>query len=109
MALFALLLACGRDSNPGACDSGELVTWEGFAEGFFTTYCRSCHSAGLSERYGAPEGVNFDTEAEVWDQEERVRSRLLEAGDMPPGGGVVAGDLELIERYLDCGAPPSDR
>ncbi len=104
IALLLLLLpACGDDPKPGTCDSAERVTWDGFGDGFFATYCRSCHSAALTDRYGAPEGVDFDTEAEVRAQEDRVRARLLDAEDMPPGGGVVPDDLELITRWLDCG------
>lgn len=99
---LALLLACAPRGRGAPCDSGAPVSWEGFGQGFFTTYCRSCHSSGLSERYGAPEGVNLDTEAEVLAQEARIRARVLTDGDMPPGGGVLPGDLDLLERYLDC-------
>lgn len=105
LAALALLGGCADEGAEPSCDSGEAVDWGGFADGFFATYCRSCHSAGLSERYGAPEGVDFDTEAEVLAQAERIRARALDEGDMPPGGGVVTGDLALLTRYLDCVAP----
>ncbi len=108
--LLVLLSACAGDGDSGgdgsACDSGEPVGWVSFADGFFATYCRSCHAVGLRERYGAPEGVDFDTEAEVRAQEARIRARALTAGDMPPGGGVVEEDLALLTRYLDCGTGP---
>ena len=100
---FLLLIGCAEAERGDTCDSGGAVSWEGFADGFFATYCRSCHSVGLSERYGAPEGVDFDTEEQALAQAARVRARVLEDGDMPPGGGAVEGDLVLLERWLACG------
>lgn len=101
--LLALLIACtGTDDTAATCDSGPDVTWPNFADGFFATYCRSCHSASAVDRRDAPPTVNFDTAAEVRDLEERVRVRVIEEGTMPAGGGVTEDDLLLLQRYLDC-------
>lgn len=100
------LLACG----PGAGDSGDprcteapVVTWESYGHIFMTTYCVSCHSTyNEDHRYGAPVGVDFDSEADLIRQAVRVRVRVLEEQTMPVAGGVFPDDLVLLERYLDC-------
>ncbi len=101
-----LLLACGSGADTGAapgCEDAYDVTWQSWGEGFFTTYCRSCHSSTTSDRLGAPEGVNFDTEADVVMWADRIRRVVLEDESMPVGGGVYADDLLLLEMLLDCG------
>jgi uncharacterized membrane protein len=105
--LLPLLLACGEDpvtedSVADPCDSAYPVTWANWAEGFFTNYCRACHSSGTAERYGAPEGVDFDTLDDVLRWRERIEIRTLEMQDMPVGGGVYEEDLELLRVWLDC-------
>jgi uncharacterized membrane protein len=106
--LLALLLACGTDPEPaGACDTagaaaGPEITWDGWTQGFFLTYCTACHSEATADRRGAPAGVDFDTPTQVLDQESRVRARVLEDRTMPLGGGVPAEDLALLEQWLAC-------
>lgn len=106
MILLALTLACVSDdvesANPDCV--GDLdVTWDGFAHGFFTTYCTSCHSVNnTASRYDAPTDVNFDTEADTIRQADRVRTRVLVEATMPIGGGVYDTDLTLLEAYMTC-------
>lgn len=102
-ALLGLLACAGAgDSADGPCD-GPPVTWNNFAHGFMTTYCQGCHSVHNTDlRYGAPEGVDFDTEEDTVRWAARVRARALEDLDMPVGGGVYDDDLALLERYLTC-------
>ncbi len=101
------LLACNSGSADTAIDPDCLdqpqVTWENWAEGFFITYCTACHSATSPDRYGAPEGIDFDTEEEVATLSSLIRQTVLEEGSMPYGGGVYDEDLELLAIYLDCG------
>jgi uncharacterized membrane protein len=100
-----LLLACGsaEDSGDPACTAPEAVTWESYGHIFMTTYCVSCHSVyNEDHRFGAPVGVDFDTEADLLRQVERVRVRVLEEQTMPVAGGVFPEDLLLLERYLGC-------
>lgn len=103
--LLAALAGCTgvvpADSGP-ACDSGINVTWNNFGEGFFTTYCQSCHSSTTPDRRDAPKRANFDTEAQVGSYVDEVRARVLEDETMPVGGGVDPDDLVLLDRYLDC-------
>jgi hypothetical protein len=118
--LLALLVGCAEEDTdaPGLGDTAadrdtaivedgdwdcvpdEAVTWGGFADGFFTTYCRACHSVDTPDRRGAPAGVDFDTRSDVLRQSGRVRARALEARTMPLGGGVVEDDLILLEGWL---------
>ncbi len=102
-----LLLACagppadtGRDTT---CDTGPDVDWHSFGEGFFATYCLACHSSTTPDRADAPIGVDFDTEAQVRAQADRVRVRVLDEATMPVGGGVSEDDLVLLDRLLECG------
>lgn len=91
-------LDTGLFEDPVAVDA--TLTWAAFGQGFVRTYCSSCHSETTPNRRGAPEGVNFDREAELAAWGARVRVRVLEDGTMPLGGGVLADDLLLLDRYL---------
>ena len=106
MILLALGLACVSDelesANPDCVGVSE-VTWDGFAHGFFTTYCTSCHSVNNTDtRYGAPTDANFDSEADLIRKADRVRARVLVEATMPIGGGVHDTDLTLLDAYLTC-------
>lgn len=105
--LLALLLACSGPpadtGEPAGCDTGPDVSWHSSGEGFFLTYCNACHSATTDDRAGAPTGVDFDTEAQVRAQAERIRVRVLEEQTMPVGFGVDEDDLFLLDRLLTCG------
>jgi len=98
-------LDTGLYEDPLAVDAS--LTWGSFGAGFFTTYCASCHSAAAANRRGAPDGVDFDAEADVIAWGARVRARVVDAGTMPLGGGVLDDDLALLDRYLcRLGVPP---
>jgi hypothetical protein len=95
--------AGGADSGPASgCEDAPEVTWTSWGDGFFASYCRSCHSVDSPNRFGAPAGVDFDTEAQVGDWLDRIRARTLEEGTMPVGGGVLEADLLLLGWLLDC-------
>ena len=100
-----LLLACGSAADrPDSCADQPVVTWESFGHGFMTSYCVSCHSTyNTTNRYGAPENVNFDTEADTLHWKARIQQRVLEEQTMPLGGGVYPQDLYLLGVYLGCG------
>jgi len=91
------------DTADDPCAGQAEVTWSGWAQGFFRGYCTSCHSRTAPDRWGAPEGIDFDTESDVVSRSAQIRSAVLERESMPVGGGVIADDLELLELYLDCG------
>jgi hypothetical protein len=85
------------------CDGAPMVGWDSFADGFFASYCRSCHSETAEQRYGAPEGIDFDTEEQAAALAGAVRQAVLADGTMPIGGGVLDEDKVLLEVWLDCG------
>lgn len=107
--VLTLLWACGglEDSAAfGSCPTERPPTWNTFGHGFVTTYCLACHSEGNTDRrYGAPDGMDFDTEEQVRLYAERLRVRVIEEETMPVGGGVYADDLLVFEHYLNCIAP----
>ncbi|MCB9743730.1 MAG: hypothetical protein H6740_14115 [Alphaproteobacteria bacterium] len=105
--LLALSLSCGDapvDSGvPAICEDAPALTWANWGDGFFATYCRSCHSETTPDRRGAPEGIDFNTREQVQAQAALVRDSVLVRGSMPVGGGVYEEDLEMLEVFLDCG------
>ena len=81
--LLVLMVACSDGEDTGGsgvdCTTAPEVDWDGFGHGFVTTYCVSCHSEqNTDRRYGAPEGLDFDTEAEFYASGARVRARTIE-------------------------------
>ena len=68
----------------------------------------NCHSS-VSEgdaRYGAPEGINFDSHAQVQQHADRIRARATGSSpDMPPVGGGDDEERTRLAEWLDCGAP----
>ena len=84
------------------CESGA-TTWDTWGAGFFASYCRSCHSASTPDRRGAPLGVDFDTEAQVYALRHDIERSVLTDGTMPRGGGVPDAELERLRTYLACG------
>jgi len=110
--LVLAVSACGGGMDTGKVDQAELdpcdtgllsPSWAGWGDGFFRTYCSACHALNAPDRHGAPLGVYFDSEGEVAAQAAAIRRRVLTEGTMPVGGGVPETDLQLLERYLDCG------
>lgn len=94
----------GAEEDTGfACGSAPSVTWENWGRGFVTTHCQGCHASTAPDRYGATEGVYFDTEADIRLWADRIRVRVLEDEDMPPAGGLSADESFLLKTFLDCG------
>lgn len=76
---------CGDKINPAIkCPKATyLVTFTSDINQFVQSYCISCHSAGVSNRQGAPVSVNLDTYDGVKDYGEASRLDIL-SGRMPP-------------------------
>jgi hypothetical protein len=94
----------GTFTDVDDCEDVPLVNWNNFGEGFFIQNCNGCHHSETTNRYGAPEGVIFDTAADVWSQKAIV---LYAAGgdgpSMPPQGGSTALEREKLAIWLNCG------
>jgi len=89
------------------CTTGSALSYTSFGGSFLLKYCRSCHSASVTEvhRQGATTGVNFDSarEAQVW--RSAILGRLGGDKKMPPAGDIDAQDLKAAKEWLGCGAP----
>lgn len=108
-----LLLALGCPSTPpvaageavSECADMPAVSWDGWGRGFFSTWCAACHSATTPDRRGAPDGLDFDTWADVEAHRDRIRATVIDEASMPVGGGLSADDLTLLAALLECGEP----
>lgn len=123
LPLLALLIGCNKDkessdsataaddtadttpsyTDTGFCAGVPVVNYNNFGGGFMTENCQGCHASTTEDRYGAPEGVTFDTVEEVWAWSERILVRS--AGDsatMPPAGGVSEDDRTKLGWWLVC-------
>jgi hypothetical protein len=127
LALAALFGCSGGDTDPPARQQVALetgstcpdparptVTYSGFAESFFASYCTRCHSSALTtqdQRNGATVHAN-------WDDLPTIRSYLKEidslaAGGpnginhiMPPSDPRPSDDERImLGEFLACGAP----
>lgn len=107
---IATLAGCADDAvetaetSAGACaDVPYDVTWANWGDGFFSNYCRACHSVNSEERFDAPEGINFDTKEEVILLKSLIHTEVIVDQTMPVGGGVYDQDLEFLGYLLECG------
>jgi uncharacterized membrane protein len=96
--VWTLLLACTQPADTAGCSP----SWDPWGHSFFVQWCDACHAETTPNRYGAPEGVTFDTERQVLEQVDRVQARVLDQQDMPPGSPIDADELALLQDWLDC-------
>jgi uncharacterized membrane protein len=105
----ALSLSCGppeqspEDSAEASCGHDIKVTWETGGQALFRGRCCSCHSSTATERYGAPEYLNYDTYEGVQEAAHAIRQAALWDQVMPPGYPLSDEDQEVLESFLDCG------
>lgn len=90
------------DSSEVSCESAPDLTWSNWGDGFFANYCRACHSESVGDRWGAPEGLDFDTLEQVQQNRGWIHQTVLVDGTMPVGGGVYEEDLEFLTYFLEC-------
>jgi uncharacterized membrane protein len=102
--MMILILACatGQKDSASTCEDAQLVEWNYWADGFFSTYCNGCHSSQSPNRYGAPEEINFDSETDVLSQSEEIYNSVLVRQSMPKGGGMEDTELDNLRTYLNC-------
>ncbi|MCA9431390.1 MAG: hypothetical protein KC940_12840 [Candidatus Omnitrophica bacterium] len=92
----------------GAGYSQTTLTYENWAEGFFTQTCCTCHHSSRTgdERFGAPAEFNFDTLDLIRNQADDIRAVTL--GDyrfMPPLGVTWPWDRDNLREWMDAGMP----
>ena len=84
------------------------LTYENWAQSFFTRNCIGCHHSNLSGdfRFGAPDLINFDTLDQIRDYQFDIRDAAT--GDdpiMPPTGVLWWWDRVSLLEWLDAGLP----
>ena len=101
-----VLVSCENSSDTGNIhtnfDYECPLTWNNWGEGFFTTWCQSCHSRTTPQRNGAPEGMNFDTLTDVFEWQAAIRDSVIDNDRMPKGGGIPNDVKEQLIEYMDC-------
>lgn len=118
--LFPLVLVgCAADeeatTSGSVCPPGSTLTYESFGRTFMTSYCTSCHAAGLvgAARQGAPSDHNLDalesirdTGAEHLDAEAAAGTLRVNQA-MPPVGSPAPTESERLAlgEWLACGMP----
>lgn len=101
--LTALIGGCGS-SHPAQATAPKTVTYTAQIQKLVTDNCLGCHSfqkVGLT-RYGAPTNSNYDTYDELLSNLVTVNVSI-QAGLMPPGGGMSAADRKLFQDWVDGG------
>jgi len=75
-------------------------------EKIFKPVCMACHDSRKSgsARSGAPSTVNFDTYQAALAKADRANARI-QAGTMPPSGGLSAELKALMQSWIDAGTP----
>lgn len=103
--ILAWVMACAgsADDSAAACADAPVLGWNDVGQPLLLEYCSTCHTETAPERYGAPEGVNFDT----YDQVVALRGAMLavltaDPPEMPPLLSVPDADQELLISWLEC-------
>jgi uncharacterized membrane protein len=100
MSMFILfLLCCGPFNGNSDCDTASN-NWTNWGNGFFLTWCSSCHASHSVNRNGAPDSTVFDTPEQVLRWKERIEYRVIQEQTMPVGGGIPEQDLKMLKEYL---------
>ncbi len=109
LGLMLLLSSCtvamsddeGDMTVSGACEVAPELTWNTFGDGFLLSRCQHCHGSYTNDRYGAPQGVSFDTLEDV----RKHRTQLLNSvhdEKIPPGGGLRPDEVLNLADWLSC-------
>ncbi len=91
----------------GDCPDGATVT-SADVDTVLASNCTRCHSAGLAEadRHGAPDGINWDTAADVtgFGDDAFIWSRVY-TGEMPVDAAMNDEAALVLWEWLSCGSP----
>lgn len=104
---FGCPILSAPQAMPGDDIGGD--TWDNYAKDFFAFYCTRCHSVNNTtreERSNAPMGLNWDDEASVRANLDRIRNAVGVDNFMPPSEPKPDCDERLrLVRWIDSGAP----
>lgn len=104
----------GGETTTDAVDpcADNFLTWDNFGRPFMLTWCTGCHHSSIpsAERAQAPCSVNLDRHGDFRFWAQRVLGRAVDMAPspMPPAAIIPAGELALLARYIECGAPGPD-
>jgi hypothetical protein len=94
LPMLAACLGDGTLDEPADCDAtgSQLID----------THCLGCHTKARvgGERGGAPEGLDFDTEADVLRHRDAIREAAIERQSMPPGRPFSTCERETLAAHL---------
>lgn len=91
------------------CPRDSTLSYASFGESFFTGYCLGCHGAQRkgADRGGAPDGVDFDTLAEIRTRADAIFRLAADANTLMPDSGPrpSADERRMLGDWLACGTP----
>lgn len=107
LAVVALLLGGCLAEEEAVCVHDPPLTYDNFGKGFTTKFCTGCHSSLVPEahRMEAPEDFNFDTYEGILLWADKIPP-VVEAGEMPPGGGPTHEEKALFAEWMACDVLP---
>lgn len=105
--LAVSLMGCQDSADPDAVDCSRQppLSYDNFGKGFLERNCTGCHSIYLTDpetRNYAPVGVDFNTYSDVLHWGERIQVRTYVDMDMPPAGGLLQTDLDMLNEWVQC-------
>lgn len=92
--------AAAAEDSAEPCAPDLEVTWDNWGRSFVTTHCQGCHADDTAERYGAPESVSFDSEADALSRAAAIYRAVLREETMPPSGGLTEDERYLLDQWL---------
>jgi uncharacterized membrane protein len=118
--MAVLPLACDDDHDDAegipteaVCPTTQTLTYAGFGQTFFSTYCQRCHGSTVTglARMGAPIDAAFDTVEDIRFHSPHIDEHAA-AGpaavntEMPPDGAIpTEAERRQLGEWLACGAP----
>ena len=103
------IVGCGTETPEWCAEEGD-VTYAEFGETFLRQHCNGCHGSEADNRHGAPVIVSFDSIEDVWTWKDAIlRVTTSENPSMPPAWELDAGDVELLQVWLECGSELADQ
>jgi hypothetical protein len=112
--IFILLFSCKDFGNPlSPDDEGENSTSYSYSadiQPIFSLNCTQCHyesSGNISyQSYGnVISGGSVGSESSSSSLYDRITREESENGNMPPSGSLSSEEVELIEEWINQGAP----
>jgi uncharacterized membrane protein len=104
------LAACEEKLDPfvegGQQQLPDTVSYNDHIRPLLEGHCTGCHASHRqgADRNGAPVGIDLDTYSDAVAWAERSNARI-QAGSMPPSGGVSDYERALFQRWVDQGTP----